>query len=56
MASLEKASDDHWIVHLASKSKSEVVVEVHMSRAKAQELAEREADDLGGAVLSILSR
>ena len=52
MASTKKVSDDHWIAHLASEEQSEVVVEVHMSRAKAQELAEEDpAGGLAGAVM-----
>ena len=69
MASTKKVADDHWIVSLAAESKSEVVVEIHMSRAKAEELIAEEWDrlyrlgsrghtkeDVGDAVLSILSR
>ena len=69
MASTKKVSDDHWIVHLNAVPKSEVVVEVHMSRAKAEALITEEWDylhrmgasghikkDVGSAVFSLLSR
>ena len=38
MSSVKKIGPDRWCVHLASESKSEVVVEVCMSREKAEKL------------------
>ena len=38
MSSIKKVGPDRWCVHLASESKSEVVVEVCMSREKAEKL------------------
>lgn len=69
MASVRSVGQDRWIVHLTAKSKSEVTIEVHMSRETAEKLAAREAarlqalnpgrddvpDDVGTAVLHVLS-
>ena len=68
MASIFRRSPTHWIVHLASSSKSEVTVEVNMSKATAIALAQAEhsrlaaldpgqtdlPEDVGSAVLAIL--
>ncbi len=42
MSTVREVSPDHWEVHLASKDQSEVMVEVHMSRATARKIAELE--------------
>lgn len=68
MASVLRHSPTHWVVHLASTSKSEVTVEVKMSESTARALAQAEhsrlaalnpgrsdlPDDVGSAVLAIL--
>ena len=71
MATVWHDGRDRWVVHLASQAKSEVTIEVRMSREKAERLAAREAaelqalnpgrDDLpdvdvGSAILHILGR
>ena len=38
MAFTQQISSIHWIVHMESPSKSEIKVEVHMSREAAQRL------------------
>ena len=70
MASVWHDGRDRWIVHLAARAKSEVTVEVRMSRETAEKLAAREAarlqalnpgrddlppEDVGTAVLHVLS-
>ena len=69
MAWVQQLASDRWVVHLASPSKSEITVEVHMSRTTAERIADQETsriaklnperDDLqpetvGSAVLSVL--
>ena len=70
MASVRKVSvrPERWEVHLASQSKSEVAVEVNMSKEMAEKLAnletsrmaelnpdaDLEPEDVGSAVLNIL--
>ena len=69
MATVMKDGPDRWVVHLGSASKSEVTVEVHMSRATAERIASRETarikmlnpgrddvpgEDPGMAVMSVL--
>ena len=70
MATVQHDGGDHWVVHLAGEDKSEVTIEVHMSRETADKLAARETarlqalnpgrddlppDDVGTAVLHALS-
>ena len=54
MATTQKISDDHWVVHLQARDKSEVKVEVNMTREKAEQLAKHKGD-LGSSILFILS-
>ena len=69
MASVWHDGGDRWVVHLAARAKSEVTVEVRMSRETAEKLAAREAarlqalnpgrddlppKDVGTAVLHVL--
>lgn len=69
MATVIKDGPDRWVVHLGSAAKSEITIEVHMSRETAEKIASREAsriemlnpgcDDLpeedpGTAVLKVL--
>lgn len=42
MAKVNQISSNHWEVHLASEEKSEVTIEVHMSRSTAERLVELE--------------
>lgn len=53
MASSNEISRDHWQVHLSARDKSEVKVEVHMSREMAEKISALETD-LGSAVLRVL--
>ena len=46
MATITQHSVDRWEVHLGTKAKSAVTVEVHMSRETADMLAELEAKRL----------
>ena len=69
MATVSKLDENRWQVHMGSRTKSEVMIEVHMSRAMAEQIAARETerlkelnrgrDDLppesvGSAVLNVL--
>lgn len=69
MATVEKAGERRWIVHLGSPDESRVTVEVNMSAETAKRIAQRETeriaalnpgrDDLdpqsvGSAVMSVL--
>ena len=68
MASVWHDGHDRWVVHLAAQAKSEVTIEVHMSRETAEKLASRETarlqalnpgrdlppEDVGTAVLQVL--
>ena len=70
MASVWHDGRDRWVVHVATPAKSEVTIEVRMSREMAKKLAAREAarlqalnpgrddlppEDVGTAVLHVLS-
>ena len=69
MASVWHDGRDRWVVHLASQAKSEVTIEVCMSRETAEKLAARETarlqalnpgrdlppEDVGTAVMQVLS-
>ena len=70
MAPAWHGGQNRWVVHIAAKSKSEVAIDVRMSRETAEKLAAREADrlralnpgrddlppaDVGTAVLHVLS-
>lgn len=70
MASAERISPDRYVVHLASQSKSEVAIEVHMSRETAARIVANEnarlaqlnpglknvpPATLGAAAMSVLS-
>ena len=70
MAMVWSDSPDRWVVELAGRPKSEVTVEVRMSRETAEKLAAREAarlqalnpgrddlppQDVGRAVMHVLS-
>lgn len=70
MATVRRDGQDRWVVHLAAQAKSEVTIEVGMSRETAEKLAAREAarlqalnpgrddlppEDVGTAVLHLLS-
>lgn len=70
MAMVWSDSPDRWVVELAGQPKSEVTVEVRMSRETAEKLAAREAarlqalnpgrddlppQDVGRAVMHVLS-
>lgn len=46
MATVRQSSVDSWEVHLGATSKSEVTVEVHMSRETATKLATLDASRL----------
>ena len=68
MATVRRLGADHWEVHMGSMASSEVKVNVHMSKAMADQLAARETkrlralnqhcdvpeQDLGTAVLMAL--
>lgn len=71
MATVLRDGEDRWVVHLAAQARSEVTIEVGMSRETAERLAASEAarlqalnpgrDDLpdvdvGAAVLHVLGR
>ena len=69
MATVWHDGRDRWVVHLASPARSEVTIEVGMSRETAEKLAARETarlqalnpgrddlpEDVGTAVLHVLS-
>lgn len=70
MATVWHDGGDRWVVHLAAQARSEVTIEVRMSRETADKLAAREAarlqalnpgredlppEDVGTAVLHVLS-
>lgn len=69
MATVRHDGRDRWVVHLAAQRKSEVTIEVHMSRETAEKIAARETarlqalnpgcdlapEDVGTAVLHVLS-
>ena len=46
MATVSKFDANHWQVHMGSRKNSEVMIEVHMSRAMAEQIAARETDRL----------
>ena len=46
MSSVRKNSDDFWEVYLGKQTDSEVIVQVHMSRKKANELVALETKRL----------
>lgn len=46
MATVSKLDENHWQVHMGSRTNSEVMIEVHMSRAMAEQIAARETERL----------
>lgn len=64
MASVIKHSDSHWEVHLASKTKSDTRVDIHMSSEAAEKILNRAKADFSGhdhenvadALLMLVSR
>ncbi len=44
MASVFKSDDRRWTVYMGAHERSEVTVEVHMSRAMAEQIASRETE------------
>lgn len=48
MAKVKQVSPNHWEVHLASEEKSEVTIELHMSRSTAQRIVEFETERMSG--------
>ena len=63
MAFISKKADDHCVMHMESHTKSELIVEVHMSREVARRLMDAElparGDDsvtnVGEAILNRLA-
>ena len=47
MAFISKKTDDHCVMHMESSTKSEIIVEVHMSRKVARRLMDAELPDRG---------
>ena len=47
MAFISKQTDDHCVMHMESPKKSEILVEVHMSREVARRLMDTELPDRG---------
>ena len=44
MASVFESDGSRWIVHMGARERSEVTIEVHMSRAMAEQITSRETE------------